>query len=259
MGALKTRLTQALQLAGVNPAQIRNIVTGLPRYLRDARAYARVRKGRGHFPLEVSSLYPIVWDFGDSAGIANGHYFHQDLWAARAIFARRPVKHIDVGSRIDGFIAHLLVFMPVDVIDIRPLESKLPGLTFTQEDATAMAKFAPQSVDSLSSLHAVEHFGLGRYGDPIDPLGWQKAMRSLARVLAPGGRLYFSVPVGRERLVFNAHRIFSPRTVLSTFEDAGLRLASFSAVDDAGDLVSDADPAHFEHARHACGLFELTR
>lgn len=259
MRSLGFRLRQALQLAGVNATQLGDLVTGLPRYVRDARAYAAARGGRGRFPLEPTSLYPIVSDYRESAGLASGHYFHQDLWAAQKIFARKPPKHVDVGSRIDGFIAHLLVFMPVEVLDIRPLESNLQGLTFTQEDATTMARFASGSVDSLSSLHAVEHFGLGRFGDPIDPDGWSKAMRSLARVLAPGGRLYFSVPIGRERLVFNAHRIFSPRTVLDTFAEAGLGLVSFSAVDDAGDLVPDTDPARFEGAHNTCGLFELTR
>jgi hypothetical protein len=30
--------------------------------------------------------------------------------------------------------------------------------------------------DSLSCLHALEHFGLGRYGDPIDPRGHEKGI-----------------------------------------------------------------------------------
>lgn len=259
MSGVRTRLLQAARLVGLDPAALRDITRGLPRFARDARAYHSAHGGRGPFPLKPSSLYPIVTDWRESAGLASGHYFHQDLWAARKIHARRPARHVDVGSRIDGFVAHLLVFMPVEVVDIRPLESKLEGLTFVQSDATTLDRFPAGSVDSLSSLHAVEHFGLGRYGDPIDPDGWQKAMRSLARILAPGGRLYFSVPMGRERLVFNAHRIFSPRTVLDTFTSAGLSLVSFAAVDDAGDLVENADPAHFEAARHACGLFELCR
>ena len=77
-----------------------------------------------------------------------------------------------------------------------------------------LARFADGSLESLSTLHAVEHFGLGRYGDPIHPDGWRRAAEALARVLAPGGRLYFSVPIGRERLVFNAHRVFSPERCL---------------------------------------------
>ena len=250
------RAGQAMKLLGVDPARAAELAAHMPRFAREALAYRRAAEG-GRFPLDVRSIYPMVSDYGDQAGAASGNYFHPDLWAARKIFARRPTRHVDVGSRIDGFVAHLLVFMPVEVIDIRPIESKVPGLTFVQEDATTMARFPDASVESLSSLHAVEHFGLGRYGDPIDPDGWRRAMAALARVLAKGGRLYFSVPVGRERVVFNAHRVFAPSTVLDAFR--GLELVSFSAVDDAGDLVEDADPELVSGAHMACGLFEFTR
>jgi SAM-dependent methyltransferase len=163
---------------------------------------------------------------------------------------------MDIGSRLDGFVAHLLVFMPVTSIDVRPLRSTVQGLSFLEEDATTLRSIADASVESISSLHAVEHFGLGRYGDPVDPEGPFKMMRSLTRVLKPGGRLYFSVPVGQERLEFNAHRVFSPRTILDAF--AGLRLLSFAAVDDAGELRDPCTPDQVEDADYACGLFELT-
>jgi len=164
-----------------------------------------------------------------------------------------------VGSRVDGFIAHLLVFMPVTVVDVRPLESKVTGLQFMRGDATSLDGWADNSVPSLSSLHAVEHFGLGRYGDRLDPGGSARAMAALARVVAPGGRLYFSVPIGVERVEFNAHRVFAPETILRTFAEHRLRLAAFSAVDDRGFLIPSADPLSFARARYSCGLFEFTK
>jgi SAM-dependent methyltransferase len=165
-----------------------------------------------------------------------------------------------VGSRIDGFITHLLVFMPVTVVDIRPLSSRVPGLTFIQEDATTLASIPTSSVESLSSLNAVEHFGLGRYGDPVDPNACFKAMAALARVLKPGGRLYFSVPIGRERLEFNAQRVFSPRTIWYVFErEWGLNTISFAAVDDKGEFHEEATPEDFVHAEYSLGLWEFTK
>jgi len=208
-------------------------------------------------PLRLWSMYPFLRDRFDTAGVATGHYFHQDLWASRKIFERRPARHIDVGSSVSGFVSHVLTFMPVEVIDVRPLPSSTSGLMFVQEDAAELGRFADGSITSLSSLHAVEHFGLGRYGDPVDASACFRAMKSLARVLQVGGRLYFSVPIGMERVEFNAHRIFSPRTILEEFKD--LTLLSFSAVDDSGQFDPDCDPAAYDKATYACGLFEFTK
>ncbi|MGO9287501.1 MAG: DUF268 domain-containing protein [Polyangia bacterium] len=229
---------------------------GFPRFLRTLAQY-RAAYADGPFPVRAADLYPVLDDFDADAGQASGHYFFQDLWFARKIFQRRPERHIDIGSRLDGFVAHLLTFMPVTVLDVRPLTSNIPGLDFAQADATNMVGFADGSVDSISSLHAIEHFGLGRYGDKVDPEGWRKAMLSLQRVLRPGGRLYLSVPVGRERLCFNAHRIFAPRRVLDTLVD--LKLVSFAGVDDSGQLREGLVPDQLARATFACGLFEFSK
>jgi len=184
-------------LVGVHPLTELRKVRGWPRFLRTLAQYRAASRANGPFPLAAIDLHPVLDDFNVEAGQVSGHYFFQDLWVARRIFQRRPERHIDVGSRLDGFVAHLLTFMPVTVLDVRPLTSNVAGLEFVRADATSMAGFADGSVDSISSLHAVEHFGLGRYGDDVDPAGWRTALLSLQRVLRPGGRLYLSVPVGR--------------------------------------------------------------
>jgi SAM-dependent methyltransferase len=180
-----------------------------------------------------------------------------DIWAARKIYDRRPAAHTDIGSRIDGFISHLLVFMPVTVIDIRALDSDIEGLRFISDDATNLAGFQDKSIDSLSCLHAAEHFGLGRYSDPIDPDACFKLINSLQRVLSKGGRLYFAVPIGRERVEFNAHRVFFARTIVEAFGE--LSLLSFSTVDDMGKFHKDANLEETDGMNYGCGLFEFTR
>lgn len=231
-------------------------VSYFPRYIRDFIAYNRMHPPSS-LRATVMEAVPILQDFHKDAGTASGHYFHQDLHVARLIFARRPARHVDIGSRIDGFVAHLLTFMEVDVVDIRPLHSKLPGLRFLQADASRLEQFADNSIDSISSLHAAEHFGLGRYGDPINPQSCLDFMAALKRVLAPGGRLYFSVPVGRERLQFNGQRILSPLTVMRAFDD--LKLVSFAYVGDDNDLYLDQDPTGSVSLEDGCGIFEFTR
>jgi len=233
-------------------------VTPEQRFQRDCAAYHAKQGAR--FRLEDGEGR-CLYDDGPSA-VLDPHYFQQDIWAARKVVARRPERHVDIGSRIDGFVAHLLAArIPVTVIDIRPPPIVIEGLTFIQADATTLEGFADNSVESLSSLHACEHVGLGRYGDTIDPDGWEKAMRSMARVLAPGGRLYFAVPVGRERVVFNAHRVFDPITVTNTL--CALDACDFSWIGDDGVMRRSKPPwGGIQEAvgcEYGCGLFEFTK
>jgi hypothetical protein len=256
MSRLFRRLSQASSLAGFDPGVLVRNARAMPRFLADLRKYSAAAVAP-EFRIRLRNIRPILNDWSGEAGNLKGHYFHQDLWAARKIYERRPAEHIDIGSRIDGFVAHLLVFMPVQLVDIRPIESRLQGLRFIQDDATDLRRLENNSVDSLSSLHAAEHFGLGRYSDPIDPGACFRFMQALKRVLRPGGRLYFSVPVGRERVEFNAQRVFAITTILRSFE--GLELVSFSWVGDDGDLREHSDATAVPTGETACGLFEFTK
>lgn len=252
---LRTRVRDVAFLAGINLYQLA-CLRRAPRYVRNWREYER-RRTSDRFPLRLNNALPFLSEFTSAAGTASGHYFHQDLWAARRIYQIRPARHVDIGSRVDGFVAHVLTFMPVTVVDVRSLDSRVPGLTFVQGDLVNLREFADGSVESLSCLHTVEHVGLGRYGDAVDPDGWLKAVRELSRVLKPGGRLYLSTPIGRERVRFNGDRIFAPGTILSSVP--GLRLLSFHAVDEAGDLRLGVTPEEFANVTEACGLFEFTK
>lgn len=251
----KMLFQRASRELGLNLPQLRRALRNLPWFVRTARSYQRARSDDS-FPLALGELYPQLNDRHAQAGGFDRHYLYQDLWAARAIEQARPPQHVDVGSRLDGFITHLLTFMPVTVVDVRPLDAAIEGLSFVRADATDMAAFDDGSLPSLSSLHAVEHFGLGRYGDPIAPDAWRRALRSFVRVLAPGGTLYLSVPVGRERLAFNAHRVFAPATIIEALE---LELLSFAYVDDSGRFHAQAAPEDAAAASYACGMFRLTK
>lgn len=155
-----------------------------------------------------------------------GDYFWQDLMIARMIYNNDPDIHYDIGSRLGGFIAYLLSFRQdkkTVMIDIRPLPQKIDGLEFIQADATNLDRIASESIDSLSSLHALEHFGLGRYGDPIDPEASFKAMKAMQRVLKFNGMLYLSLPCSKvEKCVFNANRLFNPYTIIHQFDEMEL-------------------------------------
>lgn len=211
----------------------------------------------------LGALVPCLDDKGRSSGVGSGHYFHQDLLVARRIFARNPDRHIDVGSRVDGFVAHVASFRSIEVIDIRPAEKAIPQISFIRGDVTALSEELHGAADSVSCLHALEHFGLGRYGDPIDPTGHLKGLAGLAKLLRPGGILYLSVPIGPTRVEFNAHRVLGVSYVLEKASPL-FELTSFSYVDDAGDLHEDVkleDEAIRNSCgcRYGCGIFELRR
>lgn len=208
----------------------------LPRYIFHYLKFIRLG-GR------VSRFYPILTDFTSEAGTAKGHYFHQDLLVAQHIFNRKPMRHIDIGSRIDGFVAHLASFREVEVMDVRELNSDgHEQIVFTQCDLMRLPKDLEGSSDSVSSLHALEHFGLGRYGDPLDPNGHIKGFEALAKMVSPGGILYLSFPISHmPRIEFNAHRVLDPNEPLIWASNLGdLKLREFHFVDDKGDLHRNA-------------------
>lgn len=165
-----------------------------------------------------------------------GAYFWQDLWAAQHIYKDKPTQHFDIGSRIDGFVAHVSCFVEnVVLIDVRPLDRKIPNVTYQCMDATRLENIADESIESLSSLCALEHFGLGRYGDEINPEGCFEAFEAIQRVLKSGGKAYIAVPIGKEHVEFDAHRIFYASTIVESFSK--MKLVEFAAVHDLDDYI----------------------
>lgn len=219
-----------------------------PRFVASWRSYARQP---GAEELRFSESYPCLFDRTPGTPY-DPHYFHQAVWAAQRIVASKPHEHVDVGSEVT-FVGMLSVSVPVAFVDIRPFSVELPRLRPIAGDLLRGLPFHDGSIASLSCLHVAEHVGLGRYGDDLAPDGTRRACRELQRVLAPDGRLYFSVPVGRPRVCFNAHRIHAPQQIVEYF--AGLELEEFSLVGDDYRLTYDADLEGAAALDYGCGLF----
>ncbi|TAD96166.1 MAG: DUF268 domain-containing protein [Bacteroidetes bacterium] len=212
---------------------------------------------------QISKIFPFIYDRFDSSGSASGHYFHQDLWVARRIFESSPKKHIDIGSRIDGFVAHVASFRTIEILDIRPLENKLKNIEFKQADLMNPQGKLLNYCDSISCLHAIEHFGLGRYGDTIDIHGHLKGLENIYKILQKNGKFYFSTPIGEQRIEFNAHRVFSMAYLLKIFEGK-YQIDRFCYVNDLGNLIEDAllSPENIKNnfaCIYGCGIFEMTK
>ena len=247
---------------GFDPLGGARNLRGVPTFVSDLKAFKQVHTDVVRWPLGTVS--PCLSDRFEQSGAATGHYFHQDLLVARRVHQRQPKRHLDIGSRIDGFVAHVASFRPIEVLDIRALTSNIPNVSFAQCDI--MAELPPQleaACDSLSCLHALEHFGLGRYGDPLLPDGHERALRNIARIVAPGGWCYLSVPIGPQRIEFNAHRVFAVSHLLELVRP-WFEVQDVSYVDDRGDLHEGVGPHAADlmdsfGCRYGCGILEMKR
>ena len=250
-------LRAILRNAGFDPRRIRAALRGWRRYVSDRAAFQRMN-GNGGMPWGED--LPMLMEWNESSGGLGG-YFFQDLTVARWIHDAKPLRHVDAGSRLDGFVGHLAVFREVEVIDIRPQPARVPNVSFHQLDLMLPLPHEwLECTDSLSCLHTIEHFGLGRYGDPLDPQGHLKGLAQLKRMVRPGGMLYLSTPVGPERIEFNAHRVFAPDTVLGWFAD-GWIIERSAVVDDSCRVREEAGMAAVKEftGKHGVGILAARR
>jgi hypothetical protein len=232
-------LRSILRNSGIHPQRLMLSIKGWQRYVRTRDEYRRLAGKKSH-ALPWGKELPMLTEWNEPAG-SLGAYFFQDQLVARWIYKANPIRHVDVGSRIDGFIGNLSVFRHVEVIDIRPQPVKVTNVTFHQLNLMDPLKEDwVECTDSLSCLHTIEHFGLGRYADPVDPAGHLRGLDQLKRMVKKSGRLYLSTPIGPERVEFNAHRVFSAKTLLEWF-DNNWKIEQFALIDDAGKLHENVD------------------
>lgn len=228
-------------------------------FMENLREYQEKNVRHG-FDVNENNLWPIIADKYKAAGTI-GNYFWQDLWAAKLINKTGVKEHFDIGSRIDGFIAHLLSMnINVTLIDIRKFPEEVEGMHTIVDDATLLRQIPENSINSMSALCSLEHFGLGRYGDPIDPEACFKCFTEIQKRMKKGGNLYLSLPIGKERVEFNAHRVFYPSTILECFSD--MTLAEYSCTA-AGKIEYDVDIHKYDKDAHdgnyRYGLFHFIK
>jgi hypothetical protein len=244
------KLAQNWVLPFLDPRRIASVIR-LPSFFA---AWIRYRQMAGGCNARFADLWPCLMDRVSHTPF-DPHYFYQAAWIAQNLAKSNPPLHVDVGSDV-GMVGVLSAYTPMVFVDYRPLQVHQDGLTPVAGDITRLP-FADGSVSSLSCLHVIEHIGLGRYGDAIAPSGHLVGLHELERVLARGGRLYLSTPVGRERVCFNAHRIFAPQTILKAL--SGLKFINFCLVDDQGRFADGCELSRAEFLSYGCGMFVMTK
>jgi hypothetical protein len=236
---------------------------GLPSYFKDLRVLKSQQKSSSK-RFDFGQPILCLDDRFAESGSINGHYFYQDWLVANRIFQNNPEIHVDAGSRVDGFVAHVASFRSIRVIDIRPLKNRIPQIDFVSADLMQPLKDdLIGCCDSLSCLHTLEHFGLGRYGDPVNYDGYLIGLDNLSDLLKTNGKFYLSVPIGPQRIEFNGHRVFSCSYLLELF-DKKFKIDNFSFVDDGGDLhintpLNNESVSNNFGCTYGCGIFEMTK
>lgn len=222
-------------------------------FRREFEQFAALAAKDGRLGVSWQDRYPCMDDRTGKTGF-DRHYVYHTAWAARVLARTRPARHVDISSSL-YFCSLVSAFVPVEFYDYRPAELELDNLRAAHADLVKLP-FADAGVPSLSCMHVVEHIGLARYGDPMDADGDLKAAAELRRVLAPGGNLLFVVPVGRPRVEFNAHRVYSYGHVMRMFD--GLELAEYALIPDKaeqGHLLVGAGEALTDAQSYGCGCF----
>jgi len=138
----------------------------------------------------------------------SGSYGPTNLWLYEALdkYSISGKSVVIMGSEAPWYEAMVLEYGGYPTtIEYRKITSDFPGIQFYTPDEFAQN---PRQFDSALSISSFEHDGLGRYGDPIDPEGDLVAMRKMKRILKPGGLLFLALPVGKDIIVWNAHRVY---------------------------------------------------
>lgn len=233
---------------------ILNLFSGLFGYFWFIKDYMKIKSLNKKIKLALMDIYPILNEKTKFTKF-DAHYFYHPIWAFNRIIKSKCNKHVDIASdyRLSGYLSN---FIKTTFVDIRPIEVKLKNLKIV-DGSILKLPYKSDSISSLSCLHVIEHIGLGRYGDQIDPNGMLKACGELIRVLKKNGLLYVATPIGRERICFNAHRISAPSAVVRYFKP--LKLLEFSIITDDDLFIENTSPNKFSSQNYACGLYVFSK
>ena len=211
------------------------------------------KKLKRRFDFRWKDRYPCLNEKIPSHDI-EPHYTYHPAWAARILAQVKPEIHIDISSSL-FFCTIVSAFVPVKFYEYRSTNLNLDNLSSRSANLLHLP-FEDESIESLSCMHVIEHIGLGRYGDPIDPDGDLKAIFELKRVLAVRGSLIFVVPMGKPKIMFNAHRIYSYDQIVDYF--AELKLKEFSLITEdnkKGGLLRHSTKEMADQEVYGCGCF----
>ncbi len=238
-------------IAVIHDQQVANSKQIEVEFYQEFNQFLETNSSQARFETSWKERYPLLNDKTSTVGF-DRHYMYHTAWAARVLEKTKPNKHIDISSLL-YFSALVSAFVPIEHYDFRIPELSLNNLVTGQANLSSL-HFASNSIYSLSCMHTIEHIGLGRYGDMLDYNGDLKAINELKRVLAVGGNLLFVVPIGKAKIFFNAHRVYSYEQIIKYFSD--FQLIEFALIKEADEgLILNATQEMADGESYGCGCF----
>jgi hypothetical protein len=118
-------------------------------------------------------------------------------------------------------------------VEYTPISTSYPNLTVMTPAQVADLYLHGlwKPVDFIFSFSSIEHDGLGRYGDQLNPWGDVETMARLHCLLHDDGFMFLSIPTGRDCMVWNAHRIYGRYRLRVLFQDWWLLKDCYSTAD----------------------------
>lgn len=176
-------------------------------------------------------------------------------------------KTLDFGADI-GFLSLAAAQRGHEVIAYDRLQSSLdyehPRVAHRRGDILSAPPRADGPFDQIINCSSVEHVGLGgRYGSPDEPDGDITAMAVLGELLAAGGRMILTIPVGRDLVCAPNHRIYGEERLPRLLERFSVAEEQYWQKDSAAGLWRETDRSAALQERgsdrfYALGLFVLS-
>ncbi|KAI1697559.1 hypothetical protein DdX_18446 [Ditylenchus destructor] len=182
---------------------------------------------------------------------------------ADSISVHHATKHHDIVGKVGAVIGSLTPWVEVlclmngaehlFTVDYQKVDIGHPNVSFIHAlDLVKGRDMYFEAFDFVVSYSSIEHSGLGRYGDPIDPIGDLREMQKVRCIFKPGGLFFFSVPHGLDTTGFNCHRSYGRIRLAMMF--AGFELISVFKSDEGKphemtleELYKERDPYDYPH------------
>jgi len=149
--------------------------------------------------------------------IRNNHEGQSDYGHEVCVNLLRAFEDYNIRNQNVAVVGSLTPWIEAILINMKntvtTIEYNVPESSYEKIKCKDYFDFFEQNsdvFDSIVSFSSIEHSGLGRYGDPLDPDGDMKTMQVIHKNLKKDGILIWGAPVGNDSLVWNAHRVYGP-------------------------------------------------